>query len=139
MTTPHSWLPQSAADEAHRAAVRTRRRAQWPAWLFLGLAVVNFAFFVIAGSGDRLLSTSLSPLPTLLAVVVLVIASRQPVVGRDARRINRPVVGAALIAAVGGLILDQTLLPHRFTWWLVLLAALMVTPYLVGAYRWLRR
>ena len=133
------WPPQSAADELDRATARTRRRAQWPAWLFLGLTVVNFAFFVIAGSGNRALSTTLIPLPTLLAVVVLVITSRQPVVGRDAARINRPVVWAALIAAVVGLILDQTLLPHRFTWWLVLLAALMITPYLIGAYRWLRR
>jgi hypothetical protein len=38
---------------------------------------------------------------------------------------------------VAGLVLYQTVLPQRFTGWLVLLAALMVTPYLVGAWRWL--
>jgi hypothetical protein len=33
---------------------------------------------------------------------------------------------------VAGLIIDQTVLPHHLTGWLVLLAAAMVSPYLVA-------
>jgi hypothetical protein len=85
----------------------------------------------------RPISYALSPLPALMAAAIYMVASRQPVVGQGAGRINKPVTYAGLAAAVAGLVLYQTVLPQRFTGWLVLLAALMVTPYLVGAWRWL--
>jgi hypothetical protein len=36
-------------------------------------------------------------------------------------------------------VIDQTVLPGHFTGWLVLLAAVAVSPYVVGAVRWLQR
>jgi hypothetical protein len=95
-------------------------------------------FFVAVGSTGRGVSQALSPLPTLMAAAIFLVASRQPVVGRDIGRIIRPVAVAGLVAAIVGLVLYQTVMPQRFTGWLVLLAALMVAPYLVGAWRWLR-
>jgi hypothetical protein len=71
-------------------------------------------------------------------MVIFLVASRQPVVGRDAARINRPAVGAGLVGVIAGLVLYQTVLPQEFTGWLVLLAAFMVAPFLAGAWRWLR-
>ncbi len=131
--------PQAAAAELERTNRRVQRRAHWPAWMFLVLAVINFAFFVIIGSGDRTIGNALIPLPTLLAVAIFVVASRQPVIGRDAQKINKPVALAGIVTVVAGLIIDQTVLPRHFTWWLVLLAVFMVAPYLVGAWRWLHR
>lgn len=81
---------------------------------------------------------ALSPLHVLLVVAIFLVASRQPVVGRDAARINKPAVTAGLAAAIAGLVLYQTVMPQGFTGWLVLLAAFMVTPFLAGAWRWLR-
>ncbi len=130
---------QLAAAELDRTAARIRRRALWPAWMFLVLAAVNFAFFVIVGSGNRTVGNALIPVPTLLAVAIFFVSVRQPVIGRDAERINKPVALAGVATVVVGLIIDQLVLPRHFTWWLVLLAALMVAPYLVGAWRWLRR
>jgi cation transport ATPase len=130
--------PQAAAAEIDRTARQVRRRARWQGWLLLAVAVVNFGFYIAIGSADRTVSRALSPLPILLAVVIFLVASRQPVVGRDAARINRPVVVAALATAIAGLVLYQTVMPQGFTGWLVLLAAFMVTPFLAGAWRWLR-
>jgi hypothetical protein len=135
----HDLSPRAAAAELERTAALVRRRAHWPAWMFLALAGVNFAFFVVVGSGNRALADALIPLPTLLAVGVFLVAARQPVIGQDAQRINKPVALAGLVTVAAGLLVDQTVLPRRFTWWLALLAALMVAPYLVGAWRWLRR
>ncbi len=70
--------------------------------------------------------------------MIFLVASRQPVVGRDAARINKPFVAAALATAIAGLVLYQTVMPQGLTGWLVLLAAFMVTPFLAGAWRWLR-
>lgn len=134
----HGITPEAAAAEIGRTGRQVRRRARWMGWLLLGVAAVNFGFFVGVGSADRPVSRALSPLPALLAVAIFLVVSRQPVVGRDAARINKPVFLAALAAAVTGLVLYQTVMPQRFTGWLVLLAAFMVTPYLVGAWRWLR-
>lgn len=133
----HDISPEAAAAEIDRTARQVRRRARWPGWLLLAVAVVNFGFFIAVGSASRPVSQALSPLPALLAVVIFLVASRQPVVGLDARRINRPVVLAALATAIAGLVLYQTVMPQGFTGWLVLLAAFMVTPYLAGAWRWL--
>jgi cation transport ATPase len=130
--------PQAAAAEINRMAHQVRRRARWQGWLLLAVAVVNFGFYIAIGSADRTVSRALSPLPILLAVVIFLVASRQPVVGRDAARINKPVVVAALATAIAGLVLYQTVMPQGFTGWLVLLAAFMVTPFLAGAWRWLR-
>jgi len=130
--------PQAAAAEIHRTAHQVRRRARWQGWLFLAVAAVNFGFYIAVGSADRTVSRALSPLPILLAVVIFLVASRQPVVGRDAARINKPVVVAGLATAIAGLVLYQTVMPQGFTGWLVLLAAFMVTPFLAGAWRWLR-
>lgn len=130
--------PQAAAAEIDKMARQVRRRARWQGWLLLAVAVVNFGFYIAIGSADRTVSRALSPLPVLLAVVIFLVASRQPVVGRDAARINKPVVMAALATAIAGLVLYQTVMPQGFTGWLVLLAAFMVTPFLAGAWRWLR-
>jgi hypothetical protein len=130
--------PQAAAAEIDRMARQVRRRARWQGWLLLAVAVVNFGFYIAIGSADRTVSRALGPLPVLLAVVIFLVASRQPVVGRDAARINKPVVMAALATAIAGLVLYQTVMPQGFTGWLVLLAAFMVTPFLAGAWRWLR-
>lgn len=130
--------PQAAAAEIDRTARRVRRRARWQGWLFLAVAVVNFGFYIAVGSAGQAVSRALSPLPILLAVVIFLVASRQPVVGRDAARINKPVVAAGLATAIAGLVLYQTVMPQGFTGWLVLLAAFMVSPFLAGAWRWLR-
>lgn len=130
--------PEAAAAEIDRTAHQVRRRARWQGWLFLAVAVVNFGFYLAVGSADRTVSRALSPLPILLAVVIFLVASRQPVVGRDAARINKPVVVAGLATAIAGLVLYQTVMPQGLTGWLVLLAAFMVTPFLAGAWRWLR-
>lgn len=132
-----SMTPQAAAAEADRAARQVRRRAQWQGWLFLATAVVNFGFYIAVGSADRTVSRAISPLPVLLAVVIFVVASRQPVIGRDAARVNKPAVVASLATAIAGLMLYQTVMPQGFTPWLVLLAALMVAPLVAGAWRWL--
>lgn len=130
--------PQAAATEIDRTAHQVRQRARWQGWLFLAVAAVNFGFFLAVGSAGRTISQALSPLPILLVVVIFLVASRQPVVGRDAARINKPVVVAGLATAIAGLVLYQTVMPQGFTLWLVLLAAFMVTPFLAGAWRWLR-
>ena len=58
---------------------------------------------------------------------------------RPGRRADQqPLVLAGLATAIAGLVLYQTVLPQGFTGWLVLLAAFMVTPFLAGAWRWLR-
>jgi hypothetical protein len=139
MTSKSDMTPAEAASEVERMRSRVQQRSHWPAWMFLGLAAVNFAFFIAVGSGNHTVSTSLSPVPSLLAVLILVIVARQPVIGRDSQRINRPVAIAGIVLAVAGLVVYQTVLPQHFTGWLVLLAAVMVSPYLVGAWRWLRR
>lgn len=131
--------PRAAAEQLDRTASQVRRRGHWPAWLFLSMAGVTFAFVLLLGSGSHAVSSALSPVPGLLAVAVIVIVTRQPVIGRDAQAINRPVVLAGLVTAVAGLVVDQTVLPSHFTGWLVLVAFLVVSPYLVGAIRWLRR
>jgi len=128
--------PQAAAAEIDRMAHQVRRRARWQGWLLLAVAVVNFGFYIAIGSADRTVSRALSPLPILLVVVIFLVASRQPVVGRDAARINRQVVAASLATAIAGLVLYQTVMPQGFTGWLILLAAFMVTPFLAGAWRW---
>jgi hypothetical protein len=135
----HDLTPAQAAAEVERISSRVQRRAQWPGWLFLGLAAVNFAFFVVIGSANQALSNALVPVPSLAAVIIFVIARRQPVISQDAQRINRPIALAAIITVVAGLVIDQTLLPRHFTSWLLLLSALMVSPYLVGAWRWFHR
>jgi hypothetical protein len=139
MTAKHDLTPAQAAAEVERMTSRVHRRAQWPAWMFLGVAAVNFAFFVVVGSANHRVSDSLSPVPALLAVAIFLIVARQPVIGADAQRINRPILIAAIVTTVSGLIIDQTVMPKHFTGWLVLLAAVMVSPYLVGAWRWLHR
>src|SRR5512146_38098 len=121
--------PQDAAAEIDRTAHQVRRQARWQGWLFLAVAVVNFGFYIAIGSAARTVARALSPLPILLAVVIFLVASRQPVVGRDAAQINKPVVAAALATAIAGLVLYQTVMPQGFTGWLVLLAAFMVTPF----------
>ena len=131
--------PQAAAEQLERTTRQIRRRGQWPTWLFLSMAAVTFALVLLLGSGSHEVSSALSPLPGLLAVATAVIVIRQPVVGRDAQAINRPVVLAGLITAVAGLVIDQTVLPSHFTGWLVLVALVVVSPYLVGAVRWLQR
>ncbi len=136
---PQDVSPEAAAAELDRTAGRVRRRAHWTAWLFLALAVVNFGYFVIVGSGNHAVANALIPVPTLLAVVIFVVASRQPVIGLDAARINKPVALAGVVTVVAGLVVEQTLLPDHFSGWLVLLAAAMVSPYLVGAWLWFRR
>ena len=133
-----SMTPQAAAAEIDRTAHQVRRRARWQGWLFLAVAAVDFGFYIAVGSADRAVSRALSPLPVLLVVAIFLVASRQPVVGRDAARINKPTVVAALATAIAGLVLYQTLMPQGFTGWLVLLAAFMVTPFLAGAWCWLR-
>ncbi len=140
MSAEHNsgMTPRAAAAEIDRMAHQVRRRARWQGWLLLAVAVVNFGFYIAIGSADRTVSRALSPLPILLAVVIFLVASRQPVVGRDAARINKPVVVAALATAIAGLVLYQTVMPQGFTGWLVLLAGFMVTPFLAGAWRWLR-
>jgi hypothetical protein len=130
--------PQTAAAEIDRTAYKVRRRARWQGWLFLAVAAVNFGFYIAIGSADRTVSRALIPLPILLAAAIFLVASRQPVVGLDAARTNRPVVVAALAAAIAGLVLYQTVMPQGFTGWLVLLATIMITPFLAGAWRWLR-
>jgi hypothetical protein len=130
--------PQAAAAEIDRTAHQVRRRARWQGWLFLAVAVVDFGFYIAIGSASRTVSQALAPLPLLLAVAIFLVASRQLVVGRDAARINKPVVAAALATSTAGLVLYQTVMPQGFTGWLILLAAIMVTPFLAGAWRWLR-
>jgi hypothetical protein len=130
--------PQAAAAEIDRTTRQVRRRARWQGWLFLAVAVVNFGFYIAVGSADRTVSRALSPLPLLLVVAIFLVASRQPVVGRDAAQINKPVVVAGLATAIAGLVLYQTVMPQGFTGWLVVLAAFMVTPFLAGAWRWFR-
>jgi hypothetical protein len=131
--------PQHAAEQLERTTSQVRRRGRWPAWLFLSTAVVTFAFVLLVGSGSHAVSTALSPLPSLLAVAILVVVIRQPVIGRGAQAINKPVVLASVLTAVVGLVIDQTVLPGHFTGWLVLVAALVVSPYFLGAALWLRR
>jgi cation transport ATPase len=140
MSTGHDsgMTPQDAAAEIDRTAHQVRRRAGWQGWLFLAVAVVTFGFYIAVGSADRAVSQALSPLPILLVVVTFLVASRQPVIGRDAARINKPVVIAGLATVIVGLVLYQTVMPQGFTGWLVLLAAFMVAPFLAGAWRWLR-
>jgi hypothetical protein len=139
VTAKHDLTPEQASVEIERMTSQVRRRARWPAWMFLGVAAVNFAFFVVVGSANHRVSDSLSPVPALLAVTVFLIVARQSVIGADAQRINRPILIAAILTTVAGLVIDQTVLPHHFTGWLVLLAAAMVSPYLVGAWRWLHQ
>jgi hypothetical protein len=129
--------PQAAAAEIDRTAHQIRRRARWPGWLFLAIAAVNFGFYIAIGSADRTVSRALIPLPILLVVVIFLVASRQPVIGRDAARINKPVVVASLATAVTGLVLYQTVMPQGLGW-LILLSAFMVAPFLAGAWLWLR-
>jgi len=130
--------PQAAAAEIDRIAHQVRRRARWQGWLFLAVAAVNFGFYIAIGSAGPTVARALIPLPVLLVVVIFLVASRQPVVGRDAPRINKPIVMAGLATAIAGLVLYQTVMPQGFTGWLVLLAAFMVSPFLAGAWRWLR-
>lgn len=130
--------PQAAAAEIARTAHQVQRRARWQGWLLLAVALVNFGFYIAIGSAGQSAARALSPLPILLVVVIFLVASRQPVVGRDAARINKPVVVAGLATAIAGLVLYQTVMPQGFTGWLILLAAFMVTPFLAGAWRWLR-
>jgi len=138
MSSGYHLSPESAAEEIRRITRQVGRRARWPGWMFLALAAVNFAYFVIVGSGNRIVSNALIPLPTLLAVAIYLVASRQPVRGRDVARINRPITLAGLVTVVAGLIVYQTAMPQHYTNWLLLLAGLMVLPYLVGAWLWLR-
>jgi hypothetical protein len=130
--------PETAAAEIGRTAHEVRRRARWQGSLFLAAAAVDFGFYIAVGSASEPVARALSPLPVLLVVAIFLVASRQPVIGRDAKRINKPVVAWALAAAFAGLVLYQTVMPQGFTGWLVLLAALMVTPFLAGAWQWLR-
>lgn len=125
--------PEAAAAEIERTGRLVRGRARWPGWVWFGVAVVNFGFFVGVGTVDRTVSQALTPLPIVVIVVIFVVAARQLVVGRHAGRINKPVA----LAAVVGLVLLQTVVLQGFTGWLVGLAAVMVAPYLVGAWRWL--
>ena len=135
----HDLSPQAAAEQLERTSSQVRRRTHWPAWLFLAMAAVTFTFVILAGSDSHALSTALSPLPAVLSVAIILIVNRQPVIGRDAPAINKPVVLAGLVTAVTGLIIDQTVLPDHVTGWLVLVAVFVISPYLVGATVWLRR
>ena len=137
MNSDDDLTPEAAAAEVGRAAWQVRRRARWPGWMFLVFAAIDFAFFVIVGSGNRTVSDALIPVPALLAAAIFLIAARQPVVGQDAQRINKPIAIAGIVTAVVGLVIYQTVMPQHFTGWLLLLAALMVSPYYVGAWRWL--
>ena len=83
----------------------------------------------IVGSANHRVSEALSPVPALLTVAIFVILARQPVIGADAQQVNRPILIAAVVTAVSGLIIDQTVLPHHFTGWLVLLAAGVAVPW----------
>jgi len=129
---------QAAAAEIDRTSRQVRRRARWQGWLLLAVAVADFGFYIAVGSASHNVSRALSPLPLVLVAVIFLVASRQPVIGRDAGRVNRPYIVAALVAAVAGLVLYQTVMPQGFSGWLVLLAAFMVSPFLAGAWRWLR-
>jgi hypothetical protein len=131
MSAGHSsgMTPQAAAAEIDRTAHQVQRRARWQGWLLLAVAVVDFGFYIAVGSADRSVARALSPLPVLMAVVIFLVASRQPVIGRDAARINKPVLVAAVVTAITGLVLYQTVMPQGFTGWL----------FLAGAWRWLRR
>ena len=139
MTTKHDLTPAQAAAEVERMTSRVHHRSRWPSWMYLGVAIVNFASFVVAGSANHRISSSLSPIPVLLAAAIFLIVARQPVIGTNAQRINRPILIAAIITTVAGLIIDQTVMPDHVTSLLILLAAAMVSPYLVGAWRWLHR
>jgi cation transport ATPase len=138
-TDQHNGMtPETAATEIDRTTRQVRRQARWHGWLFLAVAAVDFGFYIAVGSASHSVSRALAPLPILLAAAIFLVASRQPVVGRDAAQVNRPVVAAALAAAIVGLVLYQTVMPQGFSGWLVLLAAFMVTPFLAGAWRWFR-
>jgi len=133
-----SMTPQDAAAQIDNTGHQVRRRARWQGWLFLAVAVADFGFYIAIGSASQAVSRALIPLPILLVVAIFLVASRQLVVGRDAGPINKPVVAAGLAASIAGLVLYQTVMPQGFTGWLVLLAAFMVTPFLAGAWAWLR-
>jgi hypothetical protein len=139
MNDEHELDPQAASARIAQLERRAGRRARWPGWLFLAIAVVNAGLFVVIASADRSAARALSLVPALLVVVIVGVAARQPVIARDSRQINRPVLVAAIATNVAGLVLDQTVLPQHFTGWLVVLAIAMQSPLLVGAWLWLRR
>ena len=131
--------PAAAAAEVSRTSGRVRRRARWPGLMWLTVGVAICGFFLATGSGDRLVSDVVGPLPLALGAVLYVLAARQPVVSQTgAGRIDKPLSYAFLATVVVGTIIKLTVLPERLTGWLVLLAVLMATPCLVGAWRWLR-
>lgn len=131
--------PREVVARVAHLSRRASRRASWPGWLFLAVAVINAALFVGMGSGDRAVSRALSTVPILLVIVVLVFAARQPVIARDSGHINRPVLVAAIATNVAGLVVYQTVLPQQFTGWLVALAIAMQSPLVAGAWLWLKR
>jgi hypothetical protein len=135
----HDLDPGEALARVTELSQRAGRRAQWPGWLFVTIAAINATLFVAMGSGDRTVSRALGAVPLLLLVAVVMFAARQPVIGRSSRRINRPVLVAAIATNVAGLIVYQAVLPQHFTGWLVVLAVAMQSPLLAGAWLWLRR
>jgi hypothetical protein len=136
----HSGMtPEAAATEIDRTTRQVRRRGRWQGWLFLAVATVNFGFYLAVGSASPAVARALSPLPVLVVAAIVLVASRQPVVGRDAAHINKPVLVWGITTAFTGLALYQAIMPQGFSGWLVLLAAFMVAPFLAGAWQWLRR
>jgi undecaprenyl pyrophosphate phosphatase UppP len=139
MNHEHDLSPRDAIARVQHLSRRAQRRANWPGWMFLTLAVVNTALFVAIGSGNQHVRNALSAVPALLVGVILLFATRQPVIGRDSRRVNLPILIAAIPTNVAGLVVYQTVMPQHFTGWLLALAVAMSSPLLVGAWLWLRR
>jgi hypothetical protein len=139
MSDQHDLTPHEALTQLDEVSRRANRRAKWPAGMFLTIATLNAVLFLAIADADARAARVLSTVPALLVVVVLAFAVRQPVIGREANRINQPVLIAAIATSIAGVVVDQTVLPHHFTGWLVLLAVAMQLPLLVGALLWLRR
>lgn len=130
--------PEIAAAEVQRVTRQVQHRGRWPGWMWLVMAVVTCGFFLATGSGNRLLTDVVGPLPLVAAVVIYLLASRQPVVARRALASGDKQLSYAFLATVVvGTAIDLTVLPKGFSAWLVLLAVLMAVPCLVGSWRWL--
>ena len=131
--------PHAAAVEVRRTSRRVRRRARWPGWLWAILGVVIFGFTLATSSGSQLATDIAGPIPLIVGVGGFVFASRQGIVGQGRfGQADKMLSYVFLGAVVVGTVIELTVLPHRLTGWLVLLAALMVVPCWIGTWRWLR-
>lgn len=131
--------PEAAAAEVTHTARQVRRRGRWPGWLWAVLGVVIFGFTIAANSGNQLITDIVGPLPVVVGAGGFLFASRRGVVARgDLGQFDKLLANVFLAAVVAGTVVELTVLPHRVTGWLVLLAALMAVPCGIGAWRWLR-